>query len=175
MSPLFRVSGSHVSHALADQWPSYVAYLVSFLTIGVIWINHHAMLRRLVAVDHSVLVYNLVLLMFVGILPWTTAVLAEYLREHEGEHLAAGIYSASFLAMSIAFYAMHRHLLLGKPHLVDASLDERTRQRIMHVNRLGLLPYAIAVAVAFVSAYASVAICGALAVYYALPATTADG
>ena len=48
-----------LAHKLAEQWPSYAAYVVSFVTIGVIWINHHAMLRRVQTVDHWVLVHNL--------------------------------------------------------------------------------------------------------------------
>ena len=58
------------------QWPSYAAYVVSFLTIGIIWINHHAMVRRLRLVDHSILIWNLVLLMTVSVLPFTTALVA---------------------------------------------------------------------------------------------------
>ena len=87
-----------LAHKLAEQWPSYAAYVVSFLTIGVIWINHHAMLRRVQTVDHPVLVFNLVLLLLIGVLPWSTALLAEYLREDQGQHLAAGIYAGSLLA-----------------------------------------------------------------------------
>jgi uncharacterized membrane protein len=48
-----------LAHKLGEQWPSYAAYVVSFATIGVIWINHHAMLRRWKAVDHTVLLLNL--------------------------------------------------------------------------------------------------------------------
>ena len=74
---------------------------MSFVTIGVIWINHHAMLRRVQTVDHSVLVCNLLLLMLIAVLPWTTALLAEYLREDDGQHLAAAIYGGSLLAMAL--------------------------------------------------------------------------
>src|SRR5436305_13773041 len=52
-----------LARELGRQWPSYAAYAVSFITIGIIWINHHAMLSRLAAVDHSVLLLNLVLLL----------------------------------------------------------------------------------------------------------------
>ena len=99
-----------LAHKLAEQWPSYAAYVVSFLTIGVIWINHHAMLRRVQTVDHSVLILNLLLLMLIAVLPWTTALLAEYLREDDGQHLAAAIYGGSLLAMALSFFAMQRHL-----------------------------------------------------------------
>ncbi len=94
--------GAHsLGHALAEQWPSYAAYATSFLTIGIIWINHHITIERLRGVDQSVLIINLLLLMCVGILPWTTALLAEYLRRGSGQGLAAAIYAA--LAVYYAF------------------------------------------------------------------------
>jgi TMEM175 potassium channel family protein len=107
-------SGGSLGHKLAEQWPSYAAYGVSFLTIGVIWINHHAMVNRLRTVDHAVLLLNLILLLFIGVLPWSTSLIADYLREGEGQHLAAAIYAGSFLAMSCAFYAMQRHILFSR-------------------------------------------------------------
>src|SRR5947208_9776517 len=64
-------AGASLAHRLAQQWPSYAAYVVSFLTIGIIWINHSAMLRRLASVDHSVLFLNLMLLLTIGVLPFT--------------------------------------------------------------------------------------------------------
>src|SRR2546421_564532 len=71
--------GSELAHQLGAQWPSYAAYAVSFLTIGIIWINHHAMIRRLRAIDHGIMTWNLLLLLCVGILPFTTALLSPYL------------------------------------------------------------------------------------------------
>jgi uncharacterized membrane protein len=92
-----------LAHRLGMQWPSYVAYIVSFLTIGIIWINHHAMLRRIVGVDHAILVLNLLLLMTICVLPFSTSLMATYLREPHGENLAAAVWAGSFLLMSVAF------------------------------------------------------------------------
>jgi uncharacterized membrane protein len=103
-----------LAHKLGEQWPNYAAYVVSFLTIGIIWINHHAMLRRVMSVDHAILMLNLVLLLTIGVLPFTTALMAEYLKATHGQHLAAVIYGGSFLAMSLAFFAMQRQLLIAK-------------------------------------------------------------
>lgn len=163
-----------LAHKLAEQWPSYAAYVVSFLTIGVIWINHHAMLRRVDRVDHTLLLLNLLLLLVVAALPWTTALLAEYLREDEGQHLAAGVYAGSFLAMSVAFYALNRHVLYAEPRLLHDGIDDGVREAIDRRNRRGLLPYVVATAAAAVSSYLTLAICAVLALFYALPSTTAD-
>jgi uncharacterized membrane protein len=163
-----------LAHKLGEQWPSYAAYVVSFVTIGVIWINHHAMLRRVQAIDHSVLVFNLLLLMLIAVLPWTTALLAEYLREDEGQHLAAALYGGSLLAMALSFFAMQRHLLVARPELVVAEIGPAERKAVMRRNMVGLLPYVVATAVAPLSSYLTLAICGAVGLYYALPATTSN-
>jgi uncharacterized membrane protein len=159
---------------LGHEWPSYAAYVVSFLTIGVIWINHHAMVRRLRSVDHMTLVLNVVLLLWIAALPYSTALLASYLRESEGEHLAAGLYAASFLAMSISFYAIQRHILFTNSRLLHESLSHADRVAIQRRNRAGLIPYAVATAAAAISSYLTLGICALIAVFYALPSTTAD-
>ncbi len=158
-----------LARALGDQWPSYVAYAVSFLTIGIIWINHHAMIRRLGTVDHGILVLNLLLLLFVALLPFTTALMAAYLRESSGEHLAAAIYSGSCLLMGVAFAATNRHALLVRPDLLSAPVSDHRRRAILTRALIGIVPYAIATALAAVTSYATLAICGAVAIYYALP------
>jgi uncharacterized membrane protein len=163
------VPGTDLAGELGAQWPSYVAYAVSFLTIGIIWINHHAMIRRLREVDHEVLVLNLLLLLFVGVLPFTTALMAAYLKEGAGDHLAAAIYSGSFLAMSIAFAALNWRILFHKPSLMAEALPDARRRAILTRGVAGLIPYLLATILAVVSAYVTLAICGAVALFYALP------
>jgi uncharacterized membrane protein len=161
--------GGDLARRLGEQWPSYAAYVVSFLTIGVIWVNHHAMIRRLRAVDHSVLVLNLLLLMSIGVLPFTTALIAEYLRESSGQHLAAAIYAGSLLTMSVLFYAMNHHILYARRNLLPDALSDEERDAIERRNRTGLLPYLVATALAPVSAYVTLAICALVAAFYAWP------
>jgi uncharacterized membrane protein len=166
--------GVSLAHQLGAQWPSYAAYLTSFLTIGIIWINHHAMVRRLGEVDHTVLALNLLLLLTIGVLPFTTALMAEYVKQSHGQHLAAAIYSGSFLLMSLAFATTNRYILFTKAPLRRVELSEDERRSILARGVAGLAPYAIATALAVVSAYVTLAICGAVAIFYALPFTTAD-
>jgi uncharacterized membrane protein len=164
--------GGALGHRLAEQWPSYAAYVVSFATIGVIWINHHAAIDRVARADHTLLVLNLLLLLTVAVLPFTTALMAEYLREGEGQHLAAAIYAGSLLVMSLAFFAMQQHVL-RREGVLDERIGAAARRRVRLRNVAGLGPYAAAVALAAVSSYATLALCGLVALYYALPATTA--
>jgi uncharacterized membrane protein len=165
--------GESLGHELLAQWPSYAAFVVSFLTIGIIWINHHAMVRRLRITDHSILIWNLLLLMTVSALPFTTALMATYLKESNGESLAAAVYSGSFLLMGLAFAAMNRHILFERVDFLEERLDERVRRLTLKRGVAGLLPYAIATAVAPLSPYLTLAICAAVAVFYASPAASA--
>ena len=163
-----------LAHVLVHDWAHFAAYAVSFLTIGVIWVNHHAMLRRLASVDHTLLILNIVLLLFIALLPWSTALMASFLTASRGQHLAAAIYSGSFLAMSCVFYAMQRHALYAKSAELTPQLSDAARAAIARRNRAGLLPYAVATVAAPLSSYLTLAICAAIAIFYALPTTSSD-
>ena len=162
----------HLAHELAHNWPAYAAYVVSFLTIGIIWINHHAMISRLRQTDHSILILNLLLLMSIGILPFATNLMATYLREPHGKSVAAAIYSGTLLVMSIFFSVLNRHILLKRAHLLDGDLTLQERRRILLRSVSGSAPYLVATGLAFVSPYATLVICGAVAVYYTQPAAS---
>jgi uncharacterized membrane protein len=163
-----RPGSGPLGERLLAQWPSYAAYVVSFITIGVIWINHHVMLRRLRRVDHGFLIWNLVLLMTVGILPFTTALMADYLKETDGERLAAAVYSGSFLLMGLAFFATNRYGL-RRSTLLAEEVDAQTRERALRRGLYGTLPYLAGVFLALLSPYATLALCALVALFYALP------
>jgi uncharacterized membrane protein len=163
--------GPHDSlgHALVVQWPQYAAYVVSFLTIGIIWINHHAMIGRLRVADHAILILNLLLLMTIAVLPFVTNLVAAYLRHPHGRSLAAVLYAGAFLVMAVMFGLLNGCILLRRTNLLKESLPLARRRQIFNRAASGTLPYLVAVGVAFVSAYASLAICAAIGVFYALP------
>jgi uncharacterized membrane protein len=147
----------------------YAAYVTSFISIGIVWINHHVMISRLARADHSILILNIVLLLCIGVIPFGTSLLATYLKQGHGDKLAAAIYAGIFLVMSLAFSAVNRQILFRRPHLMRVQLSLEQRRRILSRAVSGLLPYVIATAVAAVSAYATLVICAALGVFYALP------
>jgi uncharacterized membrane protein len=142
---------------------------VSFITIGIIWINHHVMIGRLQRTDHSILILNLVLLLTIALLPFATDLLAQYLNRGHGQHLAAAVYAGAFLAMAIAFFALNSFILLRRRHMLRPDAAAADPRRILARSFTGLPPYVIAAAIAPVSQYATLAICGGLAVFYALP------
>ena len=132
------------------------------------------MLRRLISVDHTILLFNLVLLLTIGVLPFSTALMAEYLKAAHGQNLAAAVYGGSFLAMSLAFFAMQRHMLIAKQHLLHERLTPEVRRSVLRRNALGVAPYSLATLGAILSPYLTLAICAVLAAFYALPSTTSD-
>jgi uncharacterized membrane protein len=166
-------SPGSLASKLGHAWPNYAAYVISFITIGIIWVNHHAMISRLREADHTILVLNLLVLLSIAVLPFATSLLARYLREPRGQHLAAAIYSGAFLVMSLLFSVLQRHILFAKPHLLAVPMPERSRRQLLKRATAGLVPYALATALAPVSAYATLIICGAVAVFYASPLASA--
>jgi uncharacterized membrane protein len=151
------------------MWPNYVAYVTSFITIGIIWINHHVMINRLRETDHGILVLNLLLLLSIAVLPFATSLMATYLRQSSGQHLAAAIYGGALLVMSVIFTALNRRILLVRPELLEPELPAELRRRNWVRSATGLLPYLMATAVAPLSSYATLIICVAIAAFYALP------
>src|ERR1700722_4140533 len=135
-------TGPHGSlgHALAGNWPQYAAYVVSFLTIGIIWINHHAMIGRLRAADHVILILNLLLLMSIAVLPFVTNLVAAYLRDPQGRSLAAVLYAGAFLVMAVVFSLLNGVILLRRDHLLRDSLSPGRRRQIFNRAASGTVP-----------------------------------
>jgi uncharacterized membrane protein len=159
--------GGDLARRVADLWPSFAAYLVSFLTIGIIWVNHHTMLVRIDRLDRTLLFLNLNLLMWVVLIPWSTALIAGHLREGgANEHFAAAVYAANLFLMGIAFFMVWSHARRAK--LMD--LPPEAMRALVLRNLLGEIVYLIAVGVAFLSAPASLILCFLVAVYYTHPA-----
>jgi len=156
-------------HKLLAQWPAYAAYVTSFTTIGIIWINHHAMIGRLREADHAILMLNLLLLLTVAVIPFATSLFATYLKQGQGENLAAGIYGGVFLAMAIAFTTLQHQILMRKASLLKSALPLADRRTILLRSVSGIIPYVVATALAAVTPYATLVVTSALAAYYALP------
>src|SRR5579883_2275203 len=89
------VEDAAVGRALLAQWPAYASYVVSFLTIGIIWVNHHGLFTRVQRIDRVLLFLNLALLMVVAFLPFPTALLGEYILGQQASRIAALVYGAT--------------------------------------------------------------------------------
>ena len=164
------VPPGHLAEALGDQWPRYVAYLMSFLIVGIIWLNHHATIQLLARTDHGTQVLNLLLLLPVSVLPWPTALLAEYASHgtRSDASLAVAIYGGTSTIMAVTFNILWRYLMrhpeLHRPEVNAALLRTRTRR-----YNIGLVVYPAATTVGLLSVPLFLAVMLALAVLYLLP------
>jgi uncharacterized membrane protein len=158
--------------ALLNDWPVYLAFVTSFLTIGIMWVNHHRLFNFIKSSDDALLVLNLLLLMFIVFVPFPTSLLAKYITP--GNSLPAEIYSGTYVILAICFnllwgYASHRN------QLIDKKADPQMVRAITRQYRFGPLLYLIAFGLAFVSAPASIVWNLLLALFYALPGSVVTG
>ena len=156
-----------LGHELLRIWPSYVGYLTSFLTIGVMWINHHHVFSFIARADRTMLLLNTLLLMLIAFVPFPTAVLAQFV-ETSGARAAAALYGATLTATAVLFFLWWRYASAER-RLIGAQVDQEDLDDITRAYTPGSLLYGGATALAFVQPWASAAAYLAIAVFYALP------
>jgi len=161
-----------LSHQLGSHWPSFAAYLVSFFVIGIIWVNHHVLIKSIKVVDRMLLFLNLVLLLFVVLIPFTTGLVAQYLSSSlngADTRVAMALYGAVFLGMSAGFGAIFEWTLHGERVYEPVPRERQWAARTRFVGGGGV--YVLAIVVALVNAIAAFVIIGVVAVYYILENT----
>jgi uncharacterized membrane protein len=156
-----------LGRALAQQWPSYLALVTSFATILIMWINHHRLFTLIGRFDHGLLFYNGLLLFGVIIVPFPTALVAEYLG-HPGQYVAAAIYNGTFLLIAVFFNVLWRSASRGH-RLIHPAADRQAVQAVTDSYRWGPLMYVIAFVLGFISVTGSLVLNLGLALYFALP------
>ena len=161
--PIPRLADGGLVAALLAAWPQFLVYFASFATIGIMWMNHHALFHGVPRVSHATLLYNLALLMFISFLPFPTEVLARY-----GPSRAAVIfYGLTLLAVAVAYRALW---FLG-----TAQPAGRRGAEFLTAWKpwaaVGFIAYLAAIGVAFASPIASLYIFALVAIYYALSGT----
>jgi uncharacterized membrane protein len=161
--------GSDLAKALLDEWPSFFGYGLSFIVIGIMWMNHHEMFRDIERVDHWLMVANLLLMLTVSFIPFPTAVLAETLQDSDGLRTATLLYGGTFTVNAIFFNALWLHAVSRKEALLDhhvsaARISRRTR-RFM----IGPAAYGLTIPLCFVTPWAALALYVGYALLYLLP------
>jgi uncharacterized membrane protein len=163
------VPGGSLAAELKHQWPSYAGYAVSFLTIGVMWVNHHHMFRLIERTNHAFLMINVVFLMTIAFLPWPTALVARYLREPENRTAATFTYGATMFAIAIMFNVVWWYA--STRNLVAPGLDPAAVRRASRNYLAGPTVYGAATLLALWNPFIGLAIFASLAVYWLLPGT----
>jgi uncharacterized membrane protein len=147
-----------LAHALRHEWPSFAAFAVSFAVIGIMWVNHHALLGQIATIDRKLVLANLFLLGVIATIPFSTALFAEYVRDPGTDgHVAAAIYSSTMFLSAVGFTMLASRIYTGRALLRFSA---------------GLVVYAASIVVALISAPAALILHGAIAVYYAFDQLT---
>ena len=154
-----------LARGLWDQWPSYLGYLLSFVILGVMWLNHHRIFEPVRRVDGLLLVLNLNLLLWAALTPFPTAVVAEYLREGGVDaKTAVGLYGGVVLVTAVSFTALYAAVTRQGivEQLPPAAMVRRARIRF----GVGVGVYAVAFALSWVSPPLALAAHAVMAAYY---------
>ena len=168
-------SQGSLAERLGEQWPSYVAYAISFLVIGVVWVNHHEIVRSVRHADHGFLLANLFLLFAVAALTFTTKVLGEGLRAEsfEDQRTAALLYCASCEVLSVSFWILWAWAAKGR-RLIRGPVPQDVVDARSRLLTLSLVAFAAPCAVAWWSPLTAIALEGVLALAYTLPPRRAE-
>jgi len=159
------VKGPGLQHQLWEQRWSFGAYLLSFFVIGIIWVNHHVLIKSIALVDRTLLFLNLVLLLFVVLIPFSTATAAQYLPVGGPDvKVAMAMYSAVFLGMSVGFGSVFEWTLHGDHRTVPLPRQAYWPARLRFVGGSGV--YAVAIVVSLFNAIVAFILIAVVAVYY---------
>jgi uncharacterized membrane protein len=124
-------AGQHLLRSIIDLWPAYLAYVVSFSTIGAAWLAHNAITEYLDRTDAAFVRLNLLLLLFVSFLPFPTRLLADYIGEDSPERVAATFYGISLLLTTTMLLVLWRyavHAGLVRPDAADEEIQLLTQR-----------------------------------------------
>lgn len=159
--------------ALLDLWPAYIAYLASFIWVGVVWVNHHAVFKRIRAVDRGLFWVNLFILVTVVATPFPTAVLATALREGNAadSKTAVVLYAVIFALNAVAWFCFFGYIW-RRPHLLRREGDARYLRVDGRRAPLGLISYGVAAVLGVVNPLISLVIFVLLPFFYGV---TSDG
>ena len=157
---------------LGRQWIGYVAYLMSFAVILVMWVNHHRIFTLLRRTDHAFLFWNGLLLMLVSIVPFPTSLLATYFATPAAK-VAAAVYAGHGFVIALAFQGVWQHAIRHGRLLLPGTKAEVARLSAQY--RFGPLMYLVAFLLAFVSATLSIGLCLLFAVFFSLQGFTQRG
>jgi uncharacterized membrane protein len=157
-------SGRDLGHQLLHLWPAYLAYVTSFVTIGIIWINHHHTVSLMGNADRTMLFLNNLLLLTIAFLPFPTKLVGDYLH-HDGEQAAALAYAGTLVVMAALHQAWWQYARRGR-RLIGEDVPESALRAVDRAYGPGVPMYGLTFAIAFFSPLAAVLLTFAIAAFY---------
>ncbi len=154
---------------LLHQWPHYLAYLMGFSTIVIMWINHHQLFRLIRRSTHGLLIWNSLLLLVISLVPFPTALVADYLSplETDRARLVLEVYSGWGIVIALCFNELW--YMSANNRLLSRSADSADVRAVTQSYFFGPVLYAVALVAALFDAHLSLAVNLALALFFALP------
>ncbi|MBI4650357.1 DUF1211 domain-containing protein [Candidatus Desantisbacteria bacterium] len=152
--------------ALLVQWPEFMAFLISFITILIMWVNHHNMFNHIKLCDQNFLFLNGFVLLTVTFIPYPTALLANYIKTDYAD-IASAIFAGAFLLNCISFNILWHYVSYEK-RLLDENINPDIILKFKRNGLIGLPLYLIAILAAFINVTLSVGICTALAIFFSI-------
>jgi uncharacterized membrane protein len=153
-------------HDLEINWDAYVAYIVSFATLGVVWLEHHGMMIAVRRTSRRFIEVTLLFLLFIALLPWPTALVAEFIEHHSTARVVTVLYSTNMLFISLALAGSWAYLS-RRDALIAPGLEVNFRASLPRTG-IVCVPYMVAILVAFFSPLTSLFIDGAVVLYLAI-------
>jgi uncharacterized membrane protein len=157
-----------VGRQLVDSWPAYLTYAISFLQIGIVWVNHHHMFDLVGRVDRNLLFLNLLLLVCIGFVPFPTGLVASAFQAGRYESLSCAIYGGLMALMGVCFLLIWWYLLRHRD-LLRHSISEAQSGLALRRSATGSVAYLVGAAVAFVSPAVGLTLFVLIALYYVRP------
>jgi uncharacterized membrane protein len=160
--------GKTLAQTLVELWPSYFAYLLSFLMIGIYWANHHYIFKLYQKTDHLFNLLNVFFLLCISFLPFPTAVLGEYVDNPQEQHTAVRLYALGLLLPAFSWLLMWLYASYNY-RLIDKRLDKKFVGYLSKQYNFSMLLYLAALLVSFRSVKTCLAMCVGLTLLYLLP------
>ena len=161
----------HLGAALARQWPTYAAFLISYAFIGIMWVNHHRLFNHIRRSDNGLLFLNLLLLLGITVVPFPTALLAAHYGTAD-RTVAAAVFNGTYVVLAIFFNVLWHHAVRA------GLLDSATHESAAAVSRqyaVGPIAYLVCFGLTWVSVPASLILNIGLAIFFAIPPRTQHG
>ena len=164
--PFEQVREGELGQALGDHWASFVGYVVSFGSIGIAWLHHHAVFGSIARVDRRIMLLNMFTLLAVAFLPFPTSLLGDYLA-HGGDdaRLAVAIYSANWILITVFLGAIWTHALRGRG-LLEPDVDRDGAGLLLRYIRGATVLYVVLGLLAIASPLASIIMYGVAAAFF---------
>jgi uncharacterized membrane protein len=157
-------SGPDLGSQLLHLWPDYLAYVTSFITIGIIWMNHHHTVSLIARTDRTMLFLNNLLLLTIAFLPFPTKLVGDFLR-HDGERAAALAYAGTLVVMA-ALHQFWWQYARRNRRLIAVETPDSALRAVDRAYLPGLPMYGAVFVVAFFSPLAAVLLTFAIAAFY---------